>query len=679
MLMILTGYDKAAQPVQVLPRVVTKIPKPVITVALTETAMACLLESFDVLCFAHDRQFRIKYVLVVNGRPLTNRFGSFPTEAFPSEIVPYRPPQSVSITKLTACEGVFAALSAKGEVFTFSIPAAPAGGGSSDTAKAGAVKPARVWSLRKKFSAARDVALGADGGLLVCTESGHVYVRARAAKGTGAPKFARVPFLQRAVAVAANATGAHAALRVEYAPRPIELVGNGVREDIARVRPWLVLPGADRFAPAPASPGTEELSTPWPTTLADAEDKDDEGEDEPVLADIRAARRLLDILRCDKDARAGGGAHGVYARARPAHGADMLVCVGSAFEFPAHRLVAGARSAVLRDVLATGRAARDAESKLSASFKPAGRDRRARLVLDGVRPLAALLLFTYLYTDDVPAVWDRRVAGVLEPELIAAGARTAEAKRELRLLARLLDLPRLDAALEPLVKRVPAPALLRDVRALWADTRDGHASGPIAPDVVLRLADIDVRVHSLVLRARSPLFAALFDDPDWTARRWTPEGTIEINMRHLTWRQTEHVLRWICAGEEEEMFERLDDLQSIEDVLDFMFDVKAAAVRALRPLQAILADSGVERAAPAPAHARLRARRATVPKRSQRGLPARGGRVPALGRARRSRAGVHGREHGDAAREPAARRARAGPRPPARRVRARAPARQGAG
>jgi hypothetical protein len=69
MLTILTGYDKAAQPVQVLPRVVTKIPKPVITVALTETAMACLLESYDVLCFAHDRQFRIKYVPVLNGRP----------------------------------------------------------------------------------------------------------------------------------------------------------------------------------------------------------------------------------------------------------------------------------------------------------------------------------------------------------------------------------------------------------------------------------------------------------------------------------------------------------------------------------------------------------------------------------------------------------------------------------
>jgi inhibitor of Bruton tyrosine kinase len=54
------GYDKAAQPVQISPRIVTKVPRPVIMVAMSDNAMACLLESLDVLCFANDRQFKIK-------------------------------------------------------------------------------------------------------------------------------------------------------------------------------------------------------------------------------------------------------------------------------------------------------------------------------------------------------------------------------------------------------------------------------------------------------------------------------------------------------------------------------------------------------------------------------------------------------------------------------------------
>jgi alpha-tubulin suppressor-like RCC1 family protein len=54
------GYDKAAQPIQISPRVVTKVQKPVIMVAMAENAMACLLETNEVLCFANDRQTKIK-------------------------------------------------------------------------------------------------------------------------------------------------------------------------------------------------------------------------------------------------------------------------------------------------------------------------------------------------------------------------------------------------------------------------------------------------------------------------------------------------------------------------------------------------------------------------------------------------------------------------------------------
>jgi hypothetical protein len=56
------GYDKAAQPVQVLPRRVTKITESVMGISITDTAMACLLFTQDVICICNDRHFKIKYV-----------------------------------------------------------------------------------------------------------------------------------------------------------------------------------------------------------------------------------------------------------------------------------------------------------------------------------------------------------------------------------------------------------------------------------------------------------------------------------------------------------------------------------------------------------------------------------------------------------------------------------------
>ena len=57
----LAGYDKAAQPVQILPRKVTKITLPVKGLSITDTALACLLVTQDIICIWNDRHFKIKY------------------------------------------------------------------------------------------------------------------------------------------------------------------------------------------------------------------------------------------------------------------------------------------------------------------------------------------------------------------------------------------------------------------------------------------------------------------------------------------------------------------------------------------------------------------------------------------------------------------------------------------
>lgn len=60
------GYDKAtsssspAQSIQTLPRKVTKITKPALSIALTDWAMACLVEGGEVICVSGERTFKIK-------------------------------------------------------------------------------------------------------------------------------------------------------------------------------------------------------------------------------------------------------------------------------------------------------------------------------------------------------------------------------------------------------------------------------------------------------------------------------------------------------------------------------------------------------------------------------------------------------------------------------------------
>ena len=79
--------------------------------------------------------------------------------SFPSEVIPYRPPQSIrrpAITKITSCENTFAALSELGDVFTFTL-----GTNSTESQSIGkdkdnkwtTIKPQRVWALRKQMSA----------------------------------------------------------------------------------------------------------------------------------------------------------------------------------------------------------------------------------------------------------------------------------------------------------------------------------------------------------------------------------------------------------------------------------------------------------------------------------------------------------------------------------------------
>ncbi|KAI0041827.1 hypothetical protein FA95DRAFT_1639827 [Auriscalpium vulgare] len=581
------GYDKTAHPVQAIPRVVSRITRPVIAIALTDTGMACLLSTKDVILLYGDSHVRI----------------SFPSEvsSMPSNFHAYRPPHAVnntSIAKVVCSDNFFAAVSSNGEIFTFAVPSEADIGSTKE--KGPVVKPQRVWALRKQWSAVKDAALGSDGSIIICTESGHVFVRSRNLKSGQAPgaktfKFQRVPYIQRAVAVRANETGAMSALRLAFRPDPIEITGNTIAQDFAKMRPYLKYDKvlelgevAKRVEPGQATANVLSEPTAKPPIDSDVDD-DEENEDADIEHDIREIELLCQILAQDKLAHkryVGRGLFDHEGAAPLAHGADLMVRVQS-HEFPVHGLIMRARSSALADLLSGRKSIYDRESGISIKHIPAppatpAPDGLPRLAFSGCHPLSVLILAHYVYSDALLAVGDARVVRRVQSTLVLGRVQPVQVVRELQALASVLELPRLAEALRFTSKRSPEAGMVKDMCRLFVDSQDEgkHApslkAGVLRPDVVLQLSDRRVYCYSAVLRARAPFFECFFDEEDWTAQRWS-EGVLTIDFSHLSWSAMEYVLRFMCCGEEEEMFVKLDFIGSIDQLLDFLLDVMSAA------------------------------------------------------------------------------------------------------
>ncbi|PPR01555.1 hypothetical protein CVT24_005881 [Panaeolus cyanescens] len=594
------GYDKNAQPIQVLPRPVTKFSHPVIDVSMSDTVLVALLVTHHVECIWNDRQCKI----------------SFPMHAFPTGIQPYRPPQSIKdagISKVTCCNDSFAALSFNGEVFTFSAPVtSPEGAYDSRTGPL--FKPQRVWALRKKFSAVRDVALGTDGSIIICTESGHVFVRTRnVTKGQAFSgksfKFERVPYLQRVVRVCANSTGGFGAVKVNYTPKPIVVKGNFIAQDLKNVQPYLhyyrskeekeladlsVDAGLDLDLGL-VSPGRKTPRTGVRTRshsvgdLAMSLHYDDEP-DVGIEQDISSFMELSDVLVSESRVRKASGGHVAYNGSRLPFDADTLLQLHpSSVILPVHSVILASRSKVLQGLLSSQKPIQDSRHPISLQFLPSkpgpgfGVGTVTCLQVKGCHPLTMLIFLRYLYSDELIAVWDRRIgsAPMVDTQLAIHGIGSNRIKEELQHLASMFELPALTYALEPPVKREPAPTMTEDLHWLFngAQSSQSRKGLPAAlqPDVIIQLKDKDVYTHSVVLRARSPLLADFFQLEDWTIKRWTAHNTVSLDLRHLKWHPMQFVIEFLCCGGDEDMFYKLDFINTVDDLLTFMFDVLAGA------------------------------------------------------------------------------------------------------
>jgi hypothetical protein len=416
----------------------------------------------------------------------------------------------------------------------------------------------------------------------VATQSGHVFVRSRNAKsgqssGAKTFKFQRVPYLQRVIGVCANNTGAFGALRVDYHPAAIHMSGKTASQHFAAIQPYLRFPsGAEQInVDAPRS-STDSPELP-PLRLLHPLGGDDEGEDSTMQNDIRNLERLCMLLALNKESLKGPQGHHLFDCIPLTHGADLVVQSPSGSEFPVHRVWLAARSQVLCEVLSRTKTIRDAGSKISLRLAHTNpHSSLPLLVFGGCSSMSILILLFYLYSDELLSIWDQRIAIALEPQLQDLKFQPAQVRLELQALALILDLPKLAEVVQSPAKRIPSPSLVLDLQRLAQMTeKQGIAQirardltrSPLCPDVIIQLSDRDVLCHSVVLRAGSSLFAALFDDNDWTAKRWDEYGAIKIDMRHWDWRIMQFPLRFLCSGfeTEQDLFDTLGKRVQLSD------------------------------------------------------------------------------------------------------------------
>jgi alpha-tubulin suppressor-like RCC1 family protein len=528
-------------------------------VSAIERATVCLLENHEVWVFANYGYTKV----------------SFPSENFSATVVHQtyfgsrRYKAENQICKVTSGGDTICALSTMGDVFTVHVSqkmqsdVAATSSTTNPPKIRGALSAAqKVWSLRKDHMAVRDVAVGQDGSVVICTEAGSVWRRVRRAKvkNANAPgsieykpkdyKFSRVGGLTRINAVRSNAFGAYAAIRkdCDVLKTQIELSSKQLWKDLYPLLPFRNLvfedENSDTEMPAPRF-WVPNVSASDTATICRA-----------VLTAPDLEERLVSVLKDEQ------------ASSRLPYDVSMKSATSDVI-FPVHEFILGARSDVLRRGVATTRQQYyfaipevmtiefDSQGKILISFL-------------GADYITVLNLVLYMYTDVVVDVWRH---GKGSPQL-ALGYR--QIRLELMKLGSYLHMPGLEQAARIMME--PPKILDQDLERAIRNP-DYFSTG----DLEIELDGASVKVHSSLVCRRCPFFEALFHGRAsgmWLASRreqvQASHEAMKVDLKHVSPLTFQLVLQYLYADVDEGLFDNVVTTD-FDSFLDVIIDVMSLA------------------------------------------------------------------------------------------------------
>lgn len=528
---ILDSSDTATLEIQTTPR---KVSANFLTgharirdVVAVDKATVILLESREVWILAGGGYSRISFP-VDDGFQLSGSGGSrfTTTPRYGGDA------QGNKIDKISGGGDTVAFLSDVGAVFALDVDAvlkeriSRAGGKVSSSWQSH-----RVWSLRKRHMAVRDFDVGADGNIIICTQSGSVWRRVKRVKlkesgnagGDGSRyKFTRIPGLTRVTTVRSNTAGAFAAVRQDCSllRTSVKVDPPTLWEDIGNLMPLMgIFKKHQEVAMPPLVKSDENWEQgyhnlgpiPKPEWFEGAYCWFMEGDHEGDLRDhlknfwIQGLGDLGDVL--------------IATDKHP----DLRI--------PVHSCIL-ARSPVLRSFLSRPNEA-TMEGLLTLSG-PADSGNRT-LILHSINLLTLLNILYYLYLDTLIDLWHQRSL----PKPIEALYKSL--RSEMLLLATKLELSHLQEAVGRM--HYPHRSLDADLLLLLQDSSYLKATA----DLVLECQDGDIMVHSAVMRARCPFFETLYKGE--AKGRWLEgrkkAGRVRVDMRHVGKEVMGMVVSWV--------------------------------------------------------------------------------------------------------------------------------------
>jgi alpha-tubulin suppressor-like RCC1 family protein len=548
----LMDADAGSLVMQTIPRRigVSVLQSPIKSISAIDRATCVLLESHEVIIFTHYGFKKVE---------------NFPLYAFRNYALARA--EGNTICKITTGGNTVCALSTFGEVFTIDVPKCESPSISGSTTNPNKARnalgiPSRVWSIKKSHMSAIDVAVGQDGSIILCAESGSVWRKEKRAKFKSVAvkdststrpkdyKFVRVPNLTRAIAVRSNAFGAFVAIRRDcHVTREQIIVDPPALWDnmfsLLAFRQYRLEETADSSELRPRfwTPAIKDFS---PGQIKHA-----------ILRSHDAEEDLMNIMK-----KLEPLADSQYDLWITSNVTDVRI--------PVHSFLIKSRSSVLRRALTEFQEFYyySIPDLLSIEY---GVDGEVHMKFVGADFLTVLNFAFYLYTDNIIDVWHHI------GKAVHMAPRYRQVRAELMKIATHLELRHLERAVR--VMTDPIKALRMDMENAIRDPEffSDH-------DLLIELADdVELPAHSALLCVRCPFFDGLFRGRAggrWMAHRKgeavESADAIRVDLTHIDVRTFEIVLRHMYADTGDELF---DDIvtDNFDSFVDLVIEVMSVA------------------------------------------------------------------------------------------------------
>ncbi|MCJ1392894.1 hypothetical protein MMC18_005766 [Xylographa bjoerkii] len=527
-------------------------------VSAIDKATICLLENRDVWVFANYGWKKV--TLPLDGFSnyfLKNSYSTTRYDGAPNHI-----------TKVSSGGDTICAMAKSGDVFTMtvsqSLELSPATSSTTNPAKIRSAlsTPQRIWSLRKSHMAVRDVDVGQDGSVIICTESGSVWKRVKRAKVKEATtafrttdykpkdyKFSRIPGLTRITAVRSNTFGAFAAARrdTDVLRTQIEVASHTLWKDLFPLLPFYKLyrqEDSDTEEPAPRF-WTPRLASNDPASIRHA-----------ILTSKNLEEDINAIIESHED------------HENTAYDIKIGTTL-SDIRIPCHEFILAGRSSTLRGSLQSFRQSyySTIPDVLTIEYD---KDGNTLILFHELNLLTILNYVFYAYTDSVIDTWHHTRHA---PQFASI---YRQVRTELMRTAGHLNMRQLEQAARMMI--TPSMTLNQDLELAIREQEYFNFG-----DVEIELQDTSLKVHSALICRRCPFFEGLFHGRaggGWLSSRrenlQEPQEAVKVDLKHVELNVFQLVLRHIYADTGEELFDNVITAD-LDAFLDLIMEVLAVA------------------------------------------------------------------------------------------------------